>query len=563
MKLEPLGVGRSGAGARRIQIAAVVTLGAVLRLVWLDGVPPGINQDEAVNAYDAYCIAATGRDHQGAPWPVFFRSFGDYHPGPPIYLQIPFQMLLGMNVWSTRLPDALFGVAHVLFVHLLVRRFYGERAGLWAAVLLAVSPWHIHLTRLAFGIGISISLTTLGLWLISRRMGDDSGQAASRVRISAMLELAGAGFALGVASWTYHAMRVFVPLVLLAGAALYARRLIAFLSRPYGRAAAAAFVLGLLIGLAPFVWACIKTPDQAWARASANFILNQKASPAEALASFARTYAMHLGPAFLFISGDPSPVQSVPGHGQLYWFEAPLLLAGLYRLVRRRRTEPVGLFLLAWLLMAPIPAALTKLEAGHALRSAAALPVYAIIAALGLDMLFTAARRRSAVLGRVAVAASAAVVLIFASRFAAMFFWSYPRIAAPSFGAEYRPAVAEILRRQADYDLVLLTSEEYGQVGAQFLFWSRMPPREFFDSPREIWQGPEWESLLQVGKFLFVPSSNLHEAVAQLPPEVAQARILVAERPGIPVPGTEILRIAHPDGRTALALYDVRIDRGH
>lgn len=563
MKLEPLSVDRSGAGARRVQIAAVVALGAVLRLLWLDGVPPGINQDEAVNAYDAYCIGATGKDHHGTPWPVFFRSFGDYHPGPPIYLQIPFQMLLGMNVWSTRLPDALFGIAHVFLVYLLVRRFYGERAGLWAAGLLAVSPWHIHLTRLAFGIGLSLSLTTLGLWLISRRMRDDSGQSAARVRTSAMIELAGAGFALGVASWTYHAMRVFVPMMLLAGVALHARRIIAFLSRPNGRTAAAVFVLGLLIGIAPFVWASIKTPDQAWARASANFILNQKANPAEALTSFARTYAMHLGPTLLFVSGDPSPVQSVPGHGQLYWFDAPLLLAGIYRLVRRRRTEPVGLFLLAWLLIAPIPAAMTKLEAGHALRSAAALPAYSIIAALGLDILLAAARRRSAVLGRVAVAASAVVVVIFASRFAAMFFWSYPRIAAPSFGAEYRPAVAEILRRAADYDLVLLTSEGYGQVGVQFLFWSRMPPREFFDSPREVWEGPEWESLLQVGKFLFVPSSNLHEAVAQLPPEVVRARVLVAERPGNPVPGTEIMRIAHPDGRTALVLYDVRIDRGH
>ena len=38
---------------------------------------------------------------------------------------------------------------------------------------------------------------------------------------------------------------------------------------------------------------------------------------------------------------------------------------------------------------------------------------------------------------------------------------------------------------------------------------------------------------------------------------------LVAERPNIPVPGTEIMRVANPDGRTALVLYDVRLDRGH
>jgi 4-amino-4-deoxy-L-arabinose transferase-like glycosyltransferase len=559
----PIDAAASSASSRRFQLLFVIALAAILRLVWLDGVPPGINQDEAVNAYDAFCIGATGKDHHGTSWPVFFHSFGDYHPGPPIYVQIPFQMLLGMNVWSTRLPDALFGIAHVFVVYFLVRRFYGDRAGLWAAGLLAVSPWHIHLTRLAFGIGMSVSLTTLGLWLISRRVRDDLDQTASGVGSLAMAELAGAGFALGVALWAYHAMRVVVPLLLLAGVALYGRRILLFLGRPKGRMTVAIFVLGLLIGAAPFAWACIKTPDQAWGRASKNFILNQSPSVGAAMVSIVRTYFMHLGPAFLFFSGDPSPVQSVPGHGQLYYFDAILLPLGIYRLIRRRHVEPLGLFLLAWLLIAPIPAAITKLEFGHALRSAGALPVYSIVSALGLDLLLTGARRRSVSFGRAAVAFSVLVVAIFAARFAVMFFSNYPRQAASAFGAEYRPMIAEIQRREADYDLVILTSEGSGQVGTLYLFWNRMPPQVFFDSAKNVWEGPEWESILQVGKFLFVPSSNLPDAITQLPPEVVHPRVLVAERPGIDVPGAEIMRVAHPDGRTALILYDVRVERGH
>ena len=79
-------------------LVAIVLLGAGLRLWRLDAVPPGINQDEAVHAYDAWCLLKTGRDHDGAAWPIFFRAFGDYHPGPFVYTIIPFEAVLGLRV---------------------------------------------------------------------------------------------------------------------------------------------------------------------------------------------------------------------------------------------------------------------------------------------------------------------------------------------------------------------------------------------------------------------------------------------------------------------------------
>src|SRR6476620_11604080 len=52
---------------------------AALRFSNLGGVPPGLNQDEAVSGYDAYSLLLTGRDHQGHPLSLAgVESFGDW-----------------------------------------------------------------------------------------------------------------------------------------------------------------------------------------------------------------------------------------------------------------------------------------------------------------------------------------------------------------------------------------------------------------------------------------------------------------------------------------------------
>lgn len=546
-----------GPPSSRVLIVLIVLLAAALRLLGLDHVPPTICQDEAVNAYDAYCIGATGKDHYGTPWPVFFRSFGDYHPGPPIYLQIPFQMLLGMNIWSTRLPDALFGIAHVFLVYLLVRRFYGERAGLWAAGLLAVSPWHIHLTRLAFGIGMSVSLTTLGLWLMSRRMRDDSDPAASRVGSSAMAELAGAGFALGVALWSYHAMRIVVPALLMGGAVLGLRRLRAFARRPGGRPAFMALIGGFALGTAPFIFAWIKTPEQAWARASSRLLLQHTTGLLEAAKEMLGNYCMHFTPSFLFIEGDLSLVQSIPGYGQLHHVYALLLILGLYRIIRRWRSERFGLFLLFWILVAPIPASLTTLDlpSGHCLRASGVLPAYDILAALGIDLMLVGARHRFRAAYRWIVAVTIIAIGLNAAYFEYQFFVRYPRTAARALMSEWKDVFEETAKRQADYDAVMITSRGCGHVGILYLYWSKMDPEAYSRASLVYWRDSEADHLARCGSYFFARSDMMGQVLQLLRPG---ARLLVAERAGIPVGGKKLAEYFGIDGKLSVILYEVR-----
>lgn len=536
-----------------IVILSIVLLGAALRLVALGSVPPSICQDEAVNAYDAHCLLLTGKDHVGARWPIFFRSFGDYHPGPPVYLQIPFQMLLGMNAWSARLPDALFGTANVWFLFLLVRRFYGDRAGLWAAGLLAVSPWHIHISRLAFGIGISISLITLGLLIIFGQLHDEGKSSA--VKRAALLRLVLAGVSLGIASWTYHAMRVVVPMLLLGIAVIDWRALKQYVRRPRGWTAVAALALGLAAGIGPFVWAWIKTPEQAWARATEQSIL--QAGWPDAFTSIVHNYAMHFTPSFLFLEGDLSLIQSISGYGQLHLVFAILLVFGLCRVVLRWRSEPWGRFALWWLLIGPIPSALSQLDgpSGHCLRSAGVIPAYDIIAAIGLVMVIEVGLKRSLKFGRGIVAGATAMVAISAAYFAFLFFARYPTEASDPFWVDWRPVCLEIKRLEADYDAVMITHHDSGHIGIMYLFWSENDPRIESKSPRVVLIRNDDEYLARWGKFFFVSSETMDQVLTALPPG---ARLLVAERPGLPVPGTVLKRYYDYLNWPSVVLYDVQ-----
>src|SRR5215212_2190517 len=147
-------------------LLGIFVLAAVLRLVWLGQIPARLNHDEAVKGYDAWSILHTGRDQYGVRFPLIFRSIGDQREALMPYAIALSEAAFGPTDFAVRLPAALAGVALVGAVFLLGRETLGARAGLAAAALLAVSPWALQISRLAFRAGLLPLTTTLGLWLL-------------------------------------------------------------------------------------------------------------------------------------------------------------------------------------------------------------------------------------------------------------------------------------------------------------------------------------------------------------------------------------------------------------
>lgn len=551
----------STAFRHRAAFVVIIIVAAAARLVCLDSAPPGINQDEAVHAWDAWCLLKTGMDHGGSRWPVFCESFGprESHAAPFVFLLIPFQALLGINVWSTRLPAALSGILAVALAYVFVSRFANRRTALVAALLLAISPWHVHLSRLALEVSIAPTLLLAGLVLMCFGAVHSEDAAPSRLRWGYLLL---GGFVLGMAFWTYNAYRVFVPAFLFASVVLsWSRIRTVWTSRDRLRVGAIAGI-GFIVGAAPFLVACFSTPEKAWGRAKSEFILSKSASMAEGVAQMVRTYGRQLSPSFLFTTGDPSLVQSVPGHGQLYVVVGVLMAAGLYAAIRQWKAFPLGRVVVVWILLAPIPASMTSLSSGHALRAATVIPAYEILAAIGLTWVLDQSARWNAG-GRLALRAVLAIALIgSASRFGYMFFVDYPVKAGPSFWEEYRPLFADVAARQKDYDVVLLSPSECPQNGTLYLFYTAADPRTFFETPKRYWHGKDWDSLVQYGNVYFAYYRNLPVIVREGYSDRTELRVLVAERPDIAVQGELLGSYSYSDGREAMRLYDVRVSIG-
>ena len=351
---------------------AVLVLAALLRLPALDHSPPGLTFDEASIGYDAWSLLLTGRDHQGNQWPVYIESFGDYKDPVNVYATMPLVAVLGLSTVSVRAVSALFGVAGVAATYLLARRLLGPREARVAALLLAVCPWHVHFSRLALEPVLLPFWTALSLYFLMGKGRE--------------LVLAGPALALGM--YSYAAGKAFLPLLAYAVLVLR-RRELAGQKRH--------LLLGVLVAivlLAPLVRLHITHPDRAGARIGMLSITSDEVvrldmarfgttSPLAATTlRFLHNYSLQISSSFLFFSGDPDPLNGLPGRGLLEPVTSVLALLGLGLALRERRWV-----LVAWLIIFPMIGAATDIEVGQARRAIALLPLPHLLAAHALGAL--------------------------------------------------------------------------------------------------------------------------------------------------------------------------------
>ncbi len=151
-------------------LGIIVILAAGLRLIGLDKYPAGFTPDEAAFGYNAYSLLKTGHDEWGIPfWQLPFtnlRSFGDYKMPLYAFLTVPSVTLFGLNEIAVRLPNAILGILAVVVIYLFGRKLTGNKnTAQIAALMLAISPWHMPLSRGAFEANLITFFLPLGIYL--------------------------------------------------------------------------------------------------------------------------------------------------------------------------------------------------------------------------------------------------------------------------------------------------------------------------------------------------------------------------------------------------------------
>jgi len=455
-------------------------LAAALRLVRLGAVPVAVYCDEAFSAYEAWCLLLTGRDSRGVPFPFFFDIFGKGW-GEPLhfYLSVPAVALFGLTPFAARLVAAMAGTLAVPMTGLMTRSLIragrpesdrlATRAGVAASVLMAVSPWAFHFSRIAFQASLLPLTLAGGFWLISRAMDEPGG----RVR---PIVLAAGAVVLGLSFYTYTVSRLAVPL-LAAGFVVTHRRRLAGAPKA---AAAAALLLALLA--APVLgFSMTERGRQRFSDVSVfSNPSTRDAGPVGMAASVAGNYLSYYTPRFLLTEGDPNPRHSIRGHGVLHPHDLLMLAAGVAACLLLAR--PGAMFLLWWLVSYPAAAALT-IDPRHAVRAICGQPgVYAVAgfgAALLLEIHTTGAGARirrlvsSLLLSVIIAVAGLSAVAYFHDYFVA-----YPVYSGPAWQYGLKEMYDYVDSVSTGHDSVYVTrNEDFPYI--QYLFYRSFPPGEY------------------------------------------------------------------------------------
>lgn len=455
---------------KRHILVVILALATTLRLFNLSTNPPGLNWDEVSMGYSAYSLLQTGADEWGVKYPLLFRSYGEWKSPVYIYLLVPFIKIFGLNAWGVRLPAALFGVLAVYLTYLIGRRLYGDKVGLWAAFLLAVSPWHLMLSRPGYEAGVALMLLLLGVYLLILAVD----QRNLKYWILSAI-------AFGLGPHTYNSAKIVVPIIVVYLVFMLRKKIVLKNLIVFGSILvifATPLLLNLSSGRAQGRYKQVGITTDA--EVTTNFYEYRKTFPAPAIINriiFSKysyfvvkgleNWVSYFSPTFLVMQGGPRPQHSIPYRGVLYFSEMVLIFYGITAMRKYRglaKSIPILLIAIGF-----IPAALTK-DSFHVLRSIMTLPGWQFLAAIGLVELQNKKFKYLKFVYRLLIIE----IIIFLFTY---FLW-YPKAFAKDWQYGYKQAVEYAQRHKDQYHDIIFT-KWYGEPQLFVAFYGKLDPVEF------------------------------------------------------------------------------------
>jgi 4-amino-4-deoxy-L-arabinose transferase-like glycosyltransferase len=480
-----------------------------LRFWHISSVPPSLYWDEVSQAYNACSILETGRDEHGELFPLArFKAFGDYKAPVLIYLMVPSMAVFGKTDFAVRFPSAFLGTLTVVITYLLVSELMrntkkkAKYLPLISAGLLAISPWHIQLSRGAFEGNVAQFFMVFGIYLFF-----------ISIRKNAWW-LIGSFISSVIAMYAFNAHRVTVPLVMGMLCVLYVKKMFAAKKQILISATAA---LILLIPLIQF----LTSPEGRLRFNEVNIFTDlsviQESNRLQELDNYsllsrivhnrrvlyAQSYLTHyfdfFNPRYLFVSGDGNPRFSSQETGQLYIVMLPFILLGFYALARRK--EKSSLAVILWFLLSPVVAA-TARETPHALRSITYIPTYEIIASLGVMYSYYLVKQYFYRLRLVYVVLVLAAFLGSTGFFSYTYFVHFPRQYAREWQYGYKETVEYIMARRYQYDQIYFT-DAYGRPSIYTAYYGTISPEEYRQSAKVVRDYYGFYTVSSIGNIFF------------------------------------------------------------
>lgn len=542
-------------------LGLIIVLAFSLRIYKVTKVPPSLNWDEASIGYNAYSILKTGKDEWRASFPLHFKSYGEYKLPAQVYASIPGIAVFGLNELGVRITPVVYGTLTVVLLYFLTKAlFASEFVALASSFLLAISPWHIQLTRASFESSFSVFWVVMGIWFLVKGF-----------KKPIWWTLAAIPFAISV--YTYNSARVFTPLFLFAAGIIYRRD---FWKHKKETLLAGLLFILLMLPLIPFIvsgeakarYRLVSITDDAGLipRIEERRNLSKLPKPLTILVHnrityvsyyFAQNYLAHFSPDFLFINGAPHKQHHVQKVGELFAIQAPFLLIGLYWLFKKK--EKLRWLIIGWILITFIPVATTNDSIPNALRTLLAAPPYQILTSLGVYAIYRLLKNRGKLVNYTFWTAIAFVLAVNINGFLFNLYKIYPALYSRDWQYGYKEAVGYVRENQDKYDMVVF-SRTYGEPNMFTLFFLPYNPASYQTNQNLVrYESFDWIWVTNFDKYYFPDLGDAGTKYEDILKSFPDKKILFVGKSGdFPEDVPRLKTINFLDGSRAFEIVEVK-----
>lgn len=534
---------------KKLLFVAILAVAVILRFALLSTVPPSASLDEATIGWNAYSLLHTGKDEYGYFLPILLRAYDDYRPALYVYLVVPSIWVFGLTVWAVRLPSVVMSMVTVILTFFLTKNFLPtfkkkETVALLAMFLLAISPWHVYISRLGHEVNLGLTLIVVSTLLFFLAINKQNKWLLVASLIS-----------FGISFYSYQSEKVFTPLLLVGLFIIFSQQLLAM--KKYAFVGLILFALVslpiFLASLTPGALLRLKgtsifTDNPAYT-ISAEHILKAKQKGDKlgeilnnrriiTIEIFAQNYFSHFSPLWLFGNTGNEPFKA-PNTGLLYLWEAPFLGIGLlFFLFSRHISWQVKVLFLYWICADFVAPGLTT-QAPHAMRAYTLLPLPQILTALGIIITLGFLQKQSKGISLGFIALLSIVALQYMYQFITNYFVVFPKSQSQSFQYALQNAFAYVNENKNKYQKVVISNKNNLYQSYMFyLFYTKYDPVSYQKQGGTTSGG--FNETHTIGNISFQPISPSH---------AYPSKTLLVGNPGdLPPNSTQLVTSYYVDG---------------
>lgn len=336
--------------------AAILVCGIFIRAFCFWIVPDGLNQDEASVAYDAYADLTYGMDRNGDHNPVYSVAWGSGHSSLYITLTKPWIALFGLNLFSARITNVLFGCI-ALFAFWGIMRKICRPFACVGLFLFAVCPWHIMMCRWGLECNLFPNVFLLALYFLLC-----APEKPKLYPLSLCI--------FGLSLYAYGASYMTVPIFLLLSA-IYLKKHKKITWKMLMLSFAVFVIVALPIGVFMFINA-FGLPELNLGLITFPRLISGRYQTTVTIlsGSLIKTVCSNLSTLcnIIFLQEDGLIWNAIPGFGTVYLFSAPFIILGCARIICRtfRRGFSAEAFVFFLMLAAVVLGAMSDLNINRA-----------------------------------------------------------------------------------------------------------------------------------------------------------------------------------------------------